>query len=88
MPLVVLEAMSWGLPVIVSRWRSLPSLLPEPLRAYAVAPQDPAALAKASGQLLNWQDFDLIRTWFLDHFTEKAMMEQWEALKGRKVSKV
>jgi len=88
MPLVVLEAMSWGVPVIVSRWRSMPSLLPEPMRAYAVAPQDPAALAKASDELLDWDNFDLIRTWFCGHFTEEAMMEQWEALKGRKVSKV
>jgi len=45
-PLSVVEAMAFGLPVVATRWRGLPEMLPAG-HADLVEPQDPAGLAAA-----------------------------------------
>jgi glycosyltransferase involved in cell wall biosynthesis len=46
--LVLVEAMMWGLPVVVSRWQALPEVLGDnPGGVYAEAPYDAASLATA-----------------------------------------
>ena len=45
-PLSVVEAMAFGLPVVATRWRGIPEMLPDGL-ADLVEPRNPAALAQA-----------------------------------------
>lgn len=52
MPLVVLEAMRAGLPVIATRVGGTPEVVADSVTGHLVAPDDPAALARAIGALL------------------------------------
>lgn len=45
-PLVLVEAMAWGLPVVTTRWRMIPELLPEEYDGF-VEPRRPAEIAAA-----------------------------------------
>jgi glycosyltransferase involved in cell wall biosynthesis len=49
--LVVVEAMSYGLPVVTSRWRSVPELLPADYEGL-VDPHSPGQIADALGLLM------------------------------------
>jgi glycosyltransferase involved in cell wall biosynthesis len=78
LPLVVLEAMQFRLPVVATQWRGIPSLVRDGETGYLVPPRDPAALADRLGQLL--QDAALRRVMgekarqrFLAEFT----IERW-----------
>lgn len=51
MPGAVIEAMQAGLPVIASRWRSLPELVEDGVNGLLVPPRDVAALAQAMKRL-------------------------------------
>lgn len=66
--LVVLEAMAFGLPVIASRWRSIPELLP-PNYPGIVPPRAPDEIAKALVQMITATSSETLRKHFLQHFT-------------------
>jgi glycosyltransferase involved in cell wall biosynthesis len=67
-PLVLLEAMACDLPVVATRWRGIPDLLPP--EAILVAPGDAGALANALTQLRkDPPPAGIFRQHFLDHFT-------------------
>ena len=53
LPLVVIEAMMHGLPVVTTPVGALPELVTDGENGYSVAPRDPAALADALLRLLN-----------------------------------
>jgi glycosyltransferase involved in cell wall biosynthesis len=46
LPLVVIEAMQFALPVVASAWRGIPSLVQDGLTGFLVPPRDPAAVAE------------------------------------------
>ena len=50
-PLVLVEAMAWGLPIITTRWRIIPELFPDGYDGL-VEPQQPAQIADAIERLL------------------------------------
>ena len=52
MPLVVLEAMVAGVPVVASRVSGIPEVVLDPETGWLVPPEDPVALARALGELL------------------------------------
>lgn len=60
MPMVVLEAMSAGLPVVATRVEGIPEVVREGQDGYLVPPNDPPALAAALGRLL--ENADALRT--------------------------
>jgi glycosyltransferase involved in cell wall biosynthesis len=45
LPLVVIEAMQFVLPVVASAWRGIPSLVQDGVTGFLVGPRDPVALA-------------------------------------------
>lgn len=53
MPLVILEAMVAGVPVVASRVSGIPEVVLDPETGWLVPPEDPVALARALAELLD-----------------------------------
>jgi glycosyltransferase involved in cell wall biosynthesis len=68
--LVVLEAMAAGLPVLATKWRALPEILPPSYPGF-VPPRDAAAIAATLPKLFVYDSAPL-REWFLERFTESS----------------
>ena len=66
--LVVTEAMAYGLPVITTRWRSVPEVLP-PYYPGLVDPNQPRQMADALCLFITQADPMIVRRHFLGHFT-------------------
>ena len=71
--LVVVEAMASGMPIVTSRWRALPSLLP-PGYPGIVAPKHPDETAAKLIAAMS-EDGAPLRAWYLAHFTESVHLE-------------
>ena len=56
MPLVILEAMVAGVPVVASRVSGIPEVVLDPETGWLVNPEDPPALAAAIAELLAHPD--------------------------------
>ncbi len=56
MPLAVLEAMGWGLPVVATRVGAVPEVLTDGVEGRLVAPRHPPALAEAVSAVLSFGD--------------------------------
>ena len=67
-PVAIVEALAFGLPVLLSRWHGLPSMLPERLAHFA-NPNDPASLADALPGLLDEARFEDYRRCYLERYT-------------------
>jgi glycosyltransferase involved in cell wall biosynthesis len=66
--LVVVEAMAFGLPVVTTRWRSIPEILP-PDYAGLVDPKSPEQIAEALVRLAVCNLAEPLREFFLRRFT-------------------
>ncbi|HEX4343589.1 MAG TPA: glycosyltransferase, partial [Verrucomicrobiae bacterium] len=77
-PVNLIEAMSFGLPIVTTRWRSLPEMFPSgyPALVETHQPQQicDALLSLASGDLFE-NGFESIRQHFLKHFTLECHLE-------------
>jgi glycosyltransferase involved in cell wall biosynthesis len=67
-PVNLIEAMSYGVPIVTTRWRSLPEMLPE-FYPGLVADQNPEALAAAILEVLVTESGERLRAHFTKHFT-------------------
>lgn len=67
-PVNLLEALAYGLPVVTTRWRSVPEILPGDHPAL-VEPKSPPQIAAALLGLLGEGEPDLARQHFVAHFT-------------------
>ena len=67
-PVTLIEAMAYGLPVVTTRWRSLPEMLPAAGCAL-VEPQSPQQVADALRSLLTSDATRALREHFQRHFT-------------------
>ena len=80
--IVLIEAMAFGLPVVTSRWRTIPELLPEGYPGL-VEPRSPGQIAGALEQLLSAGYDARLRARFLDRYiVEKTMERMRVALLG------
>lgn len=82
---VLLEAMSFGLPVIATRWRGIPSVVQDGVCGFLVPVKDPAALAARLEQLI--RDPELRRTMgqkgrkrYLENFTIERFHDRMKAV--------
>lgn len=66
-PLNLIEAMAFGLPIVSTRWRGIPEMLPENY-AGLVDPRDPAAAARALITVVQTEDGLRFRERFLERF--------------------
>jgi len=67
-PVNLIEAMAFGLPIVTTRWRSLPEMLP-PDYPGLVNGQNPDELAAAMVKVLAMRSGEQVRHHFLEHFT-------------------
>jgi glycosyltransferase involved in cell wall biosynthesis len=70
-PVAIIEALAYGMPVLVSRWRGLPDIVPSSL-AHLTDPRDPASLAAALPLLLQEGRFEEYRKCYLDRYSLAA----------------
>jgi glycosyltransferase involved in cell wall biosynthesis len=85
MPLVVLEAMAHGLPVLSTRWRAIPALVENGVTGVLVDPGDTSALADAlAGLLADPRASESMgqrgRERYLDRFTTDSFLQHFEQL--------
>jgi glycosyltransferase involved in cell wall biosynthesis len=67
-PVCLIEAMAFGLPIVTSRWRSLPEMLP-PDYPGLVNGQDPDEIAAALLKMADDENSEPLREIFLNHFS-------------------
>lgn len=67
-PVNLIEAMAFGLPIVTTRWRSLPEMLP-PDYPGLVSGQDPDEIAAAIIKMLARRSGELVRNHFCERFT-------------------
>jgi glycosyltransferase involved in cell wall biosynthesis len=67
-PVNLIEAMAYGVPIITTRWRSLPEMLPENYPGL-VADQSPEPLADALLRVLATESGERLRGHFTAHYT-------------------
>lgn len=66
-PIVLIESMAYGLPVVATRWRGIPELLGADY-PYLVPPKDPEAIAQALRTMMSDRIFAGLRKEFLQHY--------------------
>ena len=73
--IVLIEAMAFGLPVVTTRWRTIPELLPEGYPGL-VDPHSPAQIAAALEKLLTEGYDPRLRDRFLERFTAQKSFDR------------
>ncbi|HEV3272036.1 MAG TPA: glycosyltransferase [Candidatus Methylacidiphilales bacterium] len=70
-PVSIIEALAYGMPVLLSRWRGLPEMVPSAL-AHLADFRDPASLARAMGIILAETRFQEYRNCYLERYSLAA----------------
>ena len=78
LPIVLIEAMARGLPVITTHWRTIPALLPTGY-PFVLRPQAPSEIAEALLRLREQGNQWNLRQHYLDNFTERHFVEKMKA---------
>lgn len=91
MPLVVLESMVAGVPVVASRVSGIPEVVLDPETGWLVPPEDPAALARALGELLADPEGARRRgasgrRRLEERYRPEVIAESWESIVGAAVA--
>jgi|SRR5581483_859648 glycosyltransferase involved in cell wall biosynthesis len=74
----LIEALAFGLPVVTTRWRSIPEMLPAGYPAL-VPPKSPREVARALCDLLTRDPCQSLREHFQQHFTLEQHLEKMAA---------
>ena len=75
LPIVLLESMAFGLPMVTTRWRNIPELLPSNYRGL-VDPHSPAQIAEALLAQLESPYDPTLRARFLACYTQERFVEK------------
>ena len=81
---VLIEAMSFGLPIVTTRWRGIPDVVGGSGGAFIVEPNSPELLAQYLKSLLNDEELRVAmgrnnRAWFCDHYTVERYRAAFES---------
>jgi glycosyltransferase involved in cell wall biosynthesis len=81
---VLIEAMSFGLPIVSTRWRGIPDVVGGSGGAIIVEPKSPALLAQSLKLLLSDEELRVSmgsnnRAWFCDHYTVERYRAAFES---------
>lgn len=81
-PITLIEAMAFGLPIVTTRWRSIPEMLP-PGYPGLVADQTVEPIARALVELMTQESGERLRQLYLDRFTlERHLASLAEAIRS------
>lgn len=85
-PVVLLEALSFSMPIVVTNWRGCPDIVTEE-NGYIVDTKSPQALAKSLSELINDDNSlkalaERNRTRFLDHYTKDCFFHNLDIALG------
>jgi glycosyltransferase involved in cell wall biosynthesis len=83
--IVLIEAMAFGLPIVTTRWRSIPELMPEGYPGL-VEPKDPQAISDALETILRAENSPQLRSRFLSRFTEAHYIRNMQDALVRQLS--
>ena len=73
-PLVIIEALAYGLPVVATAWRGIPEILP-PLYPLFVPPHCPLSIAQQVKAVAEWSRFGSLRQRYSELFSELAFVD-------------
>ena len=81
---VLIEAMSFGLPIVATRWRGIPDVVGGSGGAFIVEPKSPELVAQHLKSLLSDEELRVSmgrknRAWFCDHYTVEKYREAFES---------
>jgi glycosyltransferase involved in cell wall biosynthesis len=77
---VIVEAMAFGLPIVTTRWRSIPEILPQDYPGF-VDPKSPGQIADALQRLAGMDMAESLREMFVRRFTlERHLINLAEAI--------
>lgn len=74
-PVNLIEAMAFGLPIVTTRWRSLPEMLPAAYPGLVSSEQDADEIAAAILKMLGYESGEKLRENFLRRFTLERHLE-------------
>ncbi len=77
-PIVLIEALAYGLPAVTTAWRSIPDIFP-PGYCGIVPPHDVPAIMNAIGRLMTFNEHASLHERFCDHFTAEAYLRKLAA---------
>ena len=81
-PVCLIEAMAFGLPIVTTRWRSLPEMLPADYPGL-VNRQDPEQIAATLLKMATLENSENLRAIFLNRFTlEKHLADMAAAIRS------
>jgi glycosyltransferase involved in cell wall biosynthesis len=81
-PVNLIEAMAYGLPIVTTRWRSLPEMFPPEYQGL-VSSQSPREITDALLALMELKTAERLRENFLNHFTlERHLVSLAEAIRS------
>ena len=73
--LVIVEAMAFGMPVVTTRWRAIPELLPPDYPGF-VDLRQPRQVADTLNHLVAMDAAETLRTRYLEQFSEESHLQQ------------
>ena len=84
-PVVLVEAMSFGLPIVSTRWRGIPSLVDDGVNGFLVEPRNAQDISDklellARGEDLRQRMGETGRTLFLNNFTMNHHLQRMQAV--------
>jgi len=84
--LVLVEALSFGLPIVTTKWRGIPEIVPEDLGDFAI-PEDSKSLAEAILSSAKFSEFSELRNRYLEHYTLPTFASNFSSLIQKKLNR-
>jgi glycosyltransferase involved in cell wall biosynthesis len=78
-PTVVIDALAYGLPVISTKWRGVPELLP-PQGLGVCSIRSPTEVCRLLLEAINYADFGIYREMFVRNFDSKRFICSMQAV--------
>ena len=76
MPVALIEALAYGLPIVTTRWRAIPAMLPD-RGCWLVEPHQPEKVGAALREAMRTEAFPVLREHFLANFRREVFGQRF-----------